>query len=199
MKIRAAVLTGMLAIGLTAGSSLAAPNVCFLIADDKGDVTLPSNNLDIVSADVGTSAKSITAVIRVAALAAELADSTAPTGYAFNFRFSAPGSDTPLYLLGSIQPGALAGTAFEFGWMDGNFLTKTGDAKGVIDQSRNEVRITAPLAFGGRAKLTKGAKITNLQAITQRRFVVLLSGSDSTVIDEKKTHTVGTSTCVVHA
>lgn len=185
--------TASLAFAGAAGAAPAKP-VCNLITDGTGDVTAPSANLDIVSADIGSDAKKLTGVIRVAKLAT--GDGTAPTGVAYNFRFMLPGSDVRYYLLASAEPSPLGATTFEFGTIEtGNALTPIGDATGTFDLARNEVRITAPTSFGA-VKIKPGTKLVSLQALTQRRFVVLLSGADSTVIDERKTYTAGTKTCV---
>lgn len=178
------------------GAAAAAPAkpVCNLIADGTGDVTAPSANLDIVSADVASDAKKLTAVIRVAKLASS--DGTAPTGVAYNFRFMLPGSTVRYYLLASAEPSTIGGTTFEFGTIEtGNALTPLGDATGTFDLAKSEVRITAPTSFGS-VKIKPGTKLVSLQALTQRRFVVLLSGADSTVIDESKSYTAGTASCV---
>ena len=179
-----------------AGGATAAPAkpLCNLITDGTGDVAAPSANLDIVSADVASDAKKLTAVIRVAKLAES--DGTAPTGVAYNFRFMLPGSTVRYYLLASVEPSSLGGTTFEFGTIEtGNALTPIGDATGKLDLAKSEVRITAPTSFGA-VKIKPGTKLVSLQALTQRRFVVLLSGADSTVIDESKSYTAGTASCV---
>ena len=197
MTARALRLAVTAATGLSllaAGGALAAPKpVCNLVSDPTGDVTLPSAALDVVSADIATDAKSLTGVIRVAKLANS--DGTAPTGFAYNFRFKVAGDPTQFYLLASSVPSPIGQTTFEYGTISLNRLTPLGEAKGVLDLAKSEVRVTAPTSLGS-VKVKPGTKLVDLQAITQRRFVVLLSSADSTVIDEKKTYTAGTPSCV---
>ena len=197
MTARALRLAVTAATGLSllaAGGAVAAPKpVCNLVSDAAGDVMLPSAALDVVSADIATDAKKLTGVIRVAKLANS--DGTAPTGFAYNFRFKVAGSPTQFYLLASNVPSPIGQTTFEYGTIELNRLTPLGDAKGVLDLAKNEVRVTAPTALGP-VTVKPGTKIVDLQAITQRRFVVLLSTADSTVIDEKRTYTAGTPSCV---
>lgn len=168
--------------------------VCNLVTDPAGDVTVASDNLDVVGGDLASDAKGITGVIRVKKLAAT--DGTAPSGFAYNFRFKVTGSDKQYYLLASSEPSPIGALTFEYGTINAtNQLTATGAAKGVLDTAANEVRMTAPLDLGD-GKVKPGTKFTDLQAITQRRFVVLLSGSDSTVIDPSKTYSAGAPSCV---
>ncbi len=192
--VRPAVAAAVGASLVLAGAATAAPKpkpVCNLVTDATADTTGPSTALDIKSADIATNAKALTAVIRLEKLSTT--DSSAPTGLAYNFRFKVVGGDQIYYLLASVEPEAIGGTTFEYGTVAGAQLTKVGDAIGILDTVNNEVRMTAPLDFAG---IKKGFKLGSLQALTQRRFVVLLSGADSTVIDETKTYTSGAASCV---
>lgn len=195
--LRPALVLSAAAVLAATGVAAAAPApkpVCNLITDATGDVTAPSANLDIVSADIATDAKRITGVVRVARLAN--GDGTAPTGVAYNFRFKLPGDAAQYYLLASIEPAPVGATTFEYGTIEtGNSLTPLGEGSGKVDLAKNEVRITAPTTLGSK-KVKPGTKVLSLQALTQRRFVVLLSGADSTVIDESKTYTAGSRSCV---
>ncbi|MBC7373347.1 MAG: hypothetical protein H7323_05090 [Frankiales bacterium] len=194
---RLALALALAVTGVTAFGASAAPApkpVCNLITDPTGDVTVPSANLDIVSADIASDARRLTGVIRVSKLATS--DGTAPTGVAYSFYFKLPGSAVQYYLLASVEPAPVGATTFEFGTVEtGNSLTPIGPATGVIDLAKSEVRITAPTTLGS-VKVKPGSKIVSLQAFTQRRFVVLLSGADSTELDESKTYTAGTRSCV---
>lgn len=196
MRRRRPALALAVACGVAlSGGAQAAPSkpACNLIQDPAGDVTLPSANLDIVSADIASNAKKLTAVIRVAKLANS--DGTAPTGVAYNFRFKLPGDTTQYYLLASAEPSPFGSTTFEYGTIETNRLTPIGDATGTFDLAKNEVRVTAPTTFGS-AKIKPGSKIVSLQAVTQRRFVVLLSTADSSVVDDSKSYTAGSASCV---
>lgn len=198
--LRAALALSTVAVLAASGVAGAAPArpapkpVCNLVVDAAGDTTGPTDALDVVSADIASDARRVTAVLRVRKLATT--DGTAPTGTAYSFRFKVAGSAVQYYLLGSIEPAPVGATTFEFGTIEtGNSLTPIGDATGKVDVARNEVRISAPLSFGS-ARLKPGVRLVDLQAFTQRRFVVLLSGADSTVIDPRRSYTTGTRSCV---
>ncbi len=195
IPLRTVLATSVVAAVALAGGAVAAPakRVCNLITDPTGDLTVPSANLDVVSADIATDAKKLTGVIRVAKLANS--DGSAPTGVAYNFRFKLPGNDTQFYLLASAVPSPVGRTTFEYGTITTNRLTPLGEATGKFDLAKNEVRVTAPTTLGD-AKVKPGSKIVSLQAVTQRRFVVLLSTADSTVINESKSYTAGSPSCV---
>ncbi len=186
----ALALTGSLfAVG---ASQAATAPVCKLMTDAEGDVTaVQSKNLDIVSGDIASDSKNLTGVIRVAGLSSS--DSTAPSGFGHQVRFNVDGGAVPFYFLASNEPSPIGSLTFEYGTVDGNILTKVGDAVGVVDTKANEIRMSAPTSvFGVKA----GSKITGMQAVTQRRFVVLLSGGDSSAIDDTKTYIAGTKSCV---
>ena len=150
---RLALALALAVTGVTAFGASAAPAskpVCNLLIDPTGDVTVPSANLDIVSADIASDARRLTAVIRVSKLATS--DGTAPTGVAYSFRFKLPGSAVQFYLLASVEPAPIAATTFEFGTVEtGNSLTPIGPATGVIDVAASNLEPSrAAPATGGR-------------------------------------------------
>jgi hypothetical protein len=179
-----------------AGAAVAAPTpkpVCNLVQDAAGDVSAPpSDNLDIISADVATTSKRLTAVIRVKKLASS--DGTSPTGVGYTMRFNVPGNAATYYLLASVEPDPIGTTTFEYGTVEtGNQLTPIGDAYGVFDLAKSEVRITSPVDFKTVA-LKPGTIIKSLSVAAQRRYVVLLSGADTAT--STKAYVAGSPSCV---
>ena len=179
MKTRATLLAASLLVAAGTVAATAAPAakpVCNLVVDEKGDAVY--NNVpgadgdDIVSADVASDAKTITAVLRTAALPAS--DPQAPLGRGYFVLFTAPGSQDLLFLSARTYP---QGTQFVYGYQaaDPNTGVNTsytlGTATGVVDSAKAEVRMSAPIkAFvdGAKAKLAKGAKLSGLAAQTYR-------------------------------
>jgi len=155
MKTRAYLLALPLLM-LTTGGALtvadaAVKPVCKLIVDDAGDATY--NNVpgaagdDIVSGDVASNGKTITGVIRLAALSSP--DPTAPLGHGFFVEFGVKGVESLLFLSARTYP---TGTKFVYGYSaaDPNTGVNTsytiGTATGVVDTAKKEVRISAPNA-----------------------------------------------------
>jgi hypothetical protein len=162
------------------------PPVCKLVVDGSGDATGTGTavngsndpNLDIVSADVATNTKTLTAVVRLASLAT--GDNTAPTGREYQVVFTV-GAVT-----GSVDAVmSPSGTSFA-----------GGKGKGVIDLKKKEVRISVPLS-----SLTVPVKPkTKLTAIGARTYRVV--GSDQVLLgnvdkaDSTSTYIAGTPSCV---
>jgi hypothetical protein len=183
MKSRAVLLAASLVLVGTAGYASAAPAkakaakpVCNLVADAKGDAAY--NNVpgadgdDIVSADVASDATTITGVLRTAALTSP--DPQAPFGRGYFVLFSAPGSADQLFVSARTYP---QGTTFVYGYqgVDPNTGVNTsytlGQATGVLDAAKSEVRISVPikaLVDGAKAKLAPGTKLSALTAQTYR-------------------------------
>jgi hypothetical protein len=183
MKTRATIVATSLLVLAGAGYASAAPAkaakpVCNLIADDKGDSGISpvpgADGDDIVSADIATDAKTVTAVIRLAGLSDP--DPQAPLGRSYSVLFTAPGSADLLYLAARTYP---QGTKYIYGYqaVDPNTGVTTnytlGDATGAVDAAKGEVHVSAPVkAFvdGAKAKLAKGAKLAGLSASVDRIY-----------------------------
>lgn len=180
MKARSALLAIVVLAAATAPAALAATRkapkpVCNIIKDDTGDAgaaEVPGDaNDDIVSGDLASDGRTITAVIRTAALAQP--DPASPLGQGFYVRFSARGSDKLLYLAARTY---VTGTVFSYGYSAADPATgvntsySLGAAKGVVDTAKKEVRVTVPVADFGKAgvKLVKGLKLLTPTAETQR-------------------------------
>ena len=222
MKTRAVLaLSAILAGGVSAGAANAAikkpkpvPPVCNLVTDGAGDgeiralttgpaVPVADDNTDILSADIASDAKNITAVIRLKAVGAS--DQYAPTGTAYLLQFTAVGHDLPIYLLASNPTG---GTPVgKFGDVDGTSLTSKGDATVTI--ANNEVHITAPVAAVTAAlgaKLGAGSKLSGLSVRTGGIFGnapgngAPIGGGYATLYydtaDGVKSYTAGAKSCV---
>jgi len=127
--------------------------VCNLVTDDKGDGAGLVNNqdgLDVLSGDLASNAKSVTAVIRLAAAPVAAGNPDAPEGAAYYFVFSVPGATNPLYLtassdvtgkysfaMGDVQPSPTGGQLYQnatgtvTGHINGSVITMTVD-RGVL-------------------------------------------------------------------
>jgi len=120
--------------------------VCNLVTDPKGNEGPEKNGqgwadpaLDIVSADVASDAKNVTAAIRVAKLT--IPDSMAPAGVYYSFSFV--GSQSQIGHILDVRIAPTASGTWAPVWQDGTHGT------GVIDTAHNEIRITLPLSFFG--------------------------------------------------
>lgn len=175
-----------LAFAVTVAALLAGPvpafakqpaQSCNLIKDDAGDTNSPTpdaaldSQLDIVSADVATNTKSMTAVIRLVNLAD--ADPANPQGRTYEFDFSA--HEKNFIVMGSLLPGGntfdvyISDQRFEEGQSGGRAATGIGPAVGVVDVKRKEVRMTASLdVFSKYGGLAKNVTLNHLVAFTYR-------------------------------
>ncbi len=216
------VVTGSLVLtSLAAGGAVAAPAkpkpVCNLVSDAKDDTfALRSQDaqraygpqedaLDIVSGDLASDGKVLTAVLRVKKLA--LSTGSAPNGLSFRMQFTHAGldEDTNLFLSGRSGSGNQVFTAGSRA-ITANLSTKLADVKGVFDVAKSEVRITAPLdvfkALGGGIKTGTKLQFAELDQ-TASRFVTVnpATGADTAtfadVTNSVSAYTVGAPSCVV--
>lgn len=177
MKLRSALALAA-ALPLAAGSvtgvahaatkpAAAKPKpVCNLVTDAAGDATynnVPGDgNDDIVGGDLASDGKTVTGVIRLAALAQP--DPMAPLGQGFFISWSAKGSDAQLFLSARTYP---TGTQFIYGYQGVdptsgiNTSYTLGTAAGVVDTAKKEVRISSPTASwkDTGAKMAPGDKL----------------------------------------
>ena len=203
-----ALVAGSAALAVAAaGGAVAAPPkpACDLIVDPKGDAsfldTLPNDaSLDIVTADLATDAKTLTGVMRVDKFSSLSA--TSPLGRGYYILFNAPGSEFPLYLNLQITPDL---TRFAWGTREvlasgnGSYVKK-GDATGVVDAEKSELRISVPLsAFSAVTKLKPGSKLSSLNASTTSVLGTSATGGLVATIDDaasSKFYMVGGKSCV---
>lgn len=188
--------TSVAAVAL-AGGAVAAPTkaapVCNLIMDPAGDTAGPSTALDIVSGDIASNGKTLTGVIRLAALAES--DLSSPTGVAWGMRLTSPKAELPYYLLATKFQGSAV--EFTYGQVDGTSLVELGAGTGIVDVAKKEVRIHAPVkAFG----LKPGTKVTDLTAQGRRAIgtagVALYTNADSSDPTTSKSYTTNAPSCV---
>jgi hypothetical protein len=154
--LAATALAAAVTLAPEAGAAPPAKRVCNLQTDDKGDIA--------------SSRDTITAVIRPAALAAT--DPVAPFGRNYVLVFSSPGSLGELFLGVRTFP---TGPVFSFGYIgtkpDGTAgSVRLGDATGVVDVTRREVRISAPIRGFAPAKadLRVGRAVIGLTTFISR-------------------------------
>lgn len=205
--LRPVLLTSAVALVATAGvSGAAAKPVCNLVTDPKGDGTgfvltdrnyLPNDpQLDIVSGDVASDGKTITAVLRLADL--QLTDNAAPTGRTYYVNFGV--GEVELNLSAAVEPDGSA--TYSAGFQDTASRAGLGAATGVIDVAKKEVRISAPLSiFAEKVKLKSGSKLDYVEGLAQRYIGNRTAGRGVTpsadATDPGKGYTVGAPSCVV--
>ena len=161
-RLPAAMALLLLGAGLApAAVAKVAPKVpCRILVDAAGD-SEAGPPLDIVSADLGTSATHVTAVLRVPALAR--ANPEAVTGQSWYVEW-AVGSSVPLFLGVRITP---TSETFQYGHREGSTYRQAGVATGFVDMDRDEVRITAPFSvFAAQVKMGKGTRLSRVSANT---------------------------------
>lgn len=221
--LRLAVAGAFALSSIAAGGALAAPAkskpkpVCNLISDAKDDTFAVRSQdsqgaygpqedaLDLVSGDLASDGKVLTAVLRVKKMA--LTAGTSPNGLSFRVQFTHGGldEDTNLFLSGRAGSGAQVFTAGSRA-ITANVSSKIADVKGVFDVAKSEVRITAPLdvfkGLGGGIKTGTKLQLGELDQ-TASRFVAVnpATGADTAVFADVTTsvssYTVGAPSCVV--
>jgi hypothetical protein len=186
-----ALVGSLTAVGAASAATKPKPKplkpVCNLVTDDKGDASItgfdPSNaSTDILSGDIASNAKVISAVIR---LAAKPSGTNLETGQQaeYYFEFTAPGSDNPQYFDATVLVGT-GSVSFSTGQITPSpgGSTYTPDAANGVTGSISDagvLRMNAPLSAFSRVKLTPGVKLTGLKAETFGQLGVLLSPMDS--------------------
>lgn len=193
----AAVAVVLSGLGFVPSAS-AAP-VCELVKDPAGDsvVLTDQPGMDIVSGDIATTAKSITAVIRLAGPPNTI-NPEAVGGTRYYFEFVAPGSGNPQFLRANLAFGTGALT-FATGEKT---PTATGssfsndpanpDITGKIDGKT--LTITAPLSALLRVQPTPGKTLRNLSIETFALAGAFLLPADDVLTTKK--YTAGSKTCV---
>jgi hypothetical protein len=204
----------LLAVALCAsfvvgGVAVAAPKakpVCNLIADEKGDgegfVDSSSGGLDVVSADIASNAKTVTAVLRLAAAPPAAGDPNAPEGATYYVSWSAPGAANPVYLsaatdvtgamtyaMGDIQPSPTGGQLYQ---------NATGEVTGHVDGSVITMNVDRGV-FGSLASMKPGTKMSGLAANVFYPVEVPMVGGLLETADEAagtKPYIAGAASCV---
>ena len=163
MQARLALVPVTALVALIAPAAMAAPKVapaCNTITDPAGDTFAvrsqdqqgvygpQDDSLDVVSGDLASDGKVVTAVIRIKKLSRTV--QTSPTGLTASLGFLIGGGDTQVRLYAGLVTGRP--DRFEVGALAADALPNTpstyvGEATGVVDLAKNEVRITAPAAL----------------------------------------------------
>ncbi|GAC1439643.1 MAG: hypothetical protein NVS3B26_02910 [Mycobacteriales bacterium] len=207
-RLRPALAVGLVfAVACTgiasAATKKAAARVCNLITDARGDAAVVTSQpgMDIITADIASNAKLITAVIRLAA-APTAPNPQAPGGTDYYFSFTAPGSAAPQFLHASLPPVGAATFATGQTTTVGGQNTSTDDAPAASGSIAGTiVTITASTsAFGGRVSLKPGTKLTGLTVDVYAQVGVpgvggLLQNADTAA--GAKPYIAGTPSCVV--
>lgn len=198
MRTRAALAAGLVATIAITGTANAAGHkkkakpaakpVCNLVQDPSGDAPMdltlgaaPSSmpndpNGDILSADLSSDGKFVTAVIRVKSIAAP--STPWPLAHFYMLSWTAPGHDTPVYLGGIVDPnpaaGPVLGPQYVFG--DGGEFQKaliyynidSTAVKGTVDTAKNTLTLSVPIsAISAYGKFTPGNRFSGLVATSQ--------------------------------
>jgi len=245
MRARAVVIAGLAIAVAVSGEANAAghkakpkpkpvPPVCNIVTDSAGDsnvdLTLglaPSKmpadaNGDILSADLASDGKFVTAVMRVKSLATP--DTAFPEAHLYMLSWTAPGHSSPVYLAATVDPNpasAAYGPQFIFG--DGASVTApaigpivsyynvaSAAVKGTIDAAKNTITLSVPVsAISSYGKFTPGNHFSSIQASTQALVngpvlptnVPDVGGSvgwgfQEDVADGAKPYVAGTPSCV---
>ena len=199
MRIRPALSASLIIVVAASGVANAATHkkkaatpkpVCNIVTDPAGDapfdpslglgVTAPGNddNADILSADISSDAKNLTAVIRVKSLASP--DSAWPEAHLYMLSWSVPGHDTPVYLAGTVDPNpASAGYGPQYVFGDGGStaagtllyynIDYSATVKGTVDAAKNTITLSVPLAqLKGYGTYTPGTHFSGITVQTQQ-------------------------------
>ena len=208
MSIRTAAVLALAASVVAGGAAVAAPKAkpaCNLFTDQAGDGTgflltdqnyLPNDpQLDILSGDVASDGKRITAVLRLSAL--DKTDSNAPTGRTYYVNFGI--ADVELNLSAAVDSDGA--TTFQAGYQDTASRAGLGAVTGVLDTAKKEVRITAPLSiFAEKLPLKAGTKLEYVEGLAQRYVGNRTAGRGVTpsadATDPGSSYTIGAPSCV---
>lgn len=143
--------------------------VCNLVKDDVGDgsgITSAEGGLDIVTADIATSAKQVTAVIRLGAKPVAYGDPNSPEGAIYYFEFSTAAFANPVYLAASSRP--TGGYTYDMGDIEpsangSTYTPKTGAVTGSLTGSVFTLTVARDV-LGSLVDVKPGIKLTALTA-----------------------------------
>lgn len=179
--------------------------VCNLVVDAKGDGKGLLNNdagLDIVTADIASDTKNVTAVIRLAAAPVGAVNPDAPEGAAYYLSFVVPGAKFPLYL--TAQSDLSGKYAFNMGDVEATptggslYTNKTGAVKGTIKGSVITLSIARGV-LGTLGDVKPGVKVSDIAANVFYPVEVPMVGGLLEPADDasaRKSYTAGAPSCV---
>ena len=172
MKLtRPALCLALVASVTAAGAAGAATKpkvkpVCNLVVDPAGDASfqspMPSDDAqDIIGADVASDAKNFTAVLRLKSVSS---NGLGQLGRDLQMTFDLAGAEAKVWI--GYTTSAYGGDAFQYGLIgkgDAGSTSPTGKAVGVIDKTKNEIRMTVSVAdLNALGKVKPGAKVANI-------------------------------------
>jgi hypothetical protein len=226
MQVRLA-LVPLVALGtLIAPMAQAAPKPkpsCLTIVDPKGDTFAirlqdgqgaygpQEDALDIVSGDLASDGKTVTAVVRLATLSRAIA--TSPTGLTVGLDFIIGSSSSVVRLQAVLVPGTA--DRFEVSAKADDAVPNTpstyvGDVTGVVDDKKGEIRIHAPATLlAPYGPIKPGVKLipNEAESVTASRGVPAVTttpgqpmttrGPFADIAAGGKTVVVGAPSCVV--
>jgi hypothetical protein len=170
MNMRIAAGVALVLVAPLAGQAQAksAPKpICNLVSDAKADETpVADANLDVVSADLASDAKRITAIIRLNGSPSAI-DPAAPNGRYYNISFLGQGADNIVFFNYVTSPSASAGV---YGHYDPATHVNTGDGDATVKLGEHTITMTTSLGnfstWGGKFK--PGAKIAQIDVTAGR-------------------------------
>ena len=177
--------------------------VCNLVTDGGGDTVLPDDGMDILGGDVASDAKSFTAVIRLKSVKSS---GLGQLGRDIQMTFDLAGAEAPVWI--GYTTSAYGGDVFQYGLIgmgEAGVTSPTGDAIGIIDQAKNEIRMTVPVsAMNALGKAKPGAKVSNIAVAASQLIGIAPNptgtyGFNSQGMDDAaatKTYVAGQLSCV---
>jgi hypothetical protein len=125
---------------------------------------------DLLSADVASDGKYVTAVLRMVAV--QEPDPVAPTGRSYAFSFEVRGLPTAYFLAARTYP---TGTRYEYGDypVDAtgmSYVRVLGHGTGSVSAATHEVRVRAPLAGFLPRSVRRGSTLVGLTAGVYRQW-----------------------------
>lgn len=168
------------------------------------------NQMDILSADIGSDSRNVTVVLRLAALAA--VDPNTSGGRTYRLTFQAPGQPDTLYISAVVDPvqnttaSTLGTQTFDFGAMvpvagnPAHSVSAGTGATGRVDYTAHTITLNVPVAsWSPLAVMTPGVVLSAVAASASYVIGAAGSGVAGTGNTVKATtgFTLGTPTCVV--
>ena len=170
--------TAVLAGTVLAVPATAAPRVrtvCRLVTDPRGDAGttaiphVPGGATDdILSADVASDGRTVTAVLRMVDV--QVPDPVAPAGRGYTFSFQLRGAPTTYFLTARTYA---TGTRYQYGSyaVDGtgqSYVRVLGEGTGKVSTTAHEVHVSAPAAAFRPQQVRRGAILVSLTARVYR-------------------------------
>ncbi len=201
MKVRLVAAIGIAALaagsspafaaGHKAGKAKGGKKVCNLVSDPGSDAIVDptlgtakkgpqDDNADIVSADIASDARYVTAVIRLKTLATP--DTTWPEAHNYLVQWNVPGHTAPVYLGATIDPNPAAAVAYGPQAVFGDELTfnavavlftgynidSAAHVKGTVDVAKATITLSVPISdLAGYGTFKPGTRFDGVTAVSQ--------------------------------